>query len=113
MNIDELKKEAERLGYELVKKPDENYNKGIVSEPVDLTYVELEEKVITVPSRREELLFSAVEHELSKRTQERLSENARHIVVAKFVTDYDFNNSAIAHKSAAGWADLLVERLFT
>ena len=59
----------------------------------------------TKPTKQQEILFSAINRELAKRTS--ISDDARHIIVARFVDNYDFSNSAAAHKSASGWAQYL------
>ena len=57
------------------------------------------------------MLFSIVNRELKKRTSDSLSDAARAIIVADFVKNYDFNNSALAHKSAGGWAQMIASEL--
>ena len=59
-----------------------------------------------LPSKQQELLFSAIDREMAKRTN--ISESARHIIVARFVDSYDFSNTAANHKSAGGWAQYLI-----
>ena len=66
---------------------------------------------IAKPTKQQILLFKAVNRELEKRTKDSLSDEARYIIVSRFVSDYDFSNSALAHKSAGGWADMLVSEL--
>ena len=58
------------------------------------------------PSKQQELLFSAIDREMAKRTN--ISESARQIIVARFVDSYDFSNTAANHKSAGGWAQYLI-----
>ena len=59
-----------------------------------------------MPSKQQELLFSAIDREMAKRTN--ISESARHIIVARFVDSYDFSNTAANHISAGGWAQYLI-----
>ncbi len=66
---------------------------------------------ITKPSKQQILLFKAVNREMEKRTKETLSDEERCMIVSKFVDGYDFSNSALAHKSAGGWADMLISEL--
>ena len=66
---------------------------------------------ITKPSKQQILLFKAVNRELKKRTQDSMSDEARYIIVSNFVSNYDFSNSALAHKSAGGWADMLISEM--
>lgn len=65
----------------------------------------------TKPTKEQQLLFSAVNRELKKRSEGRLSDEARYMLVSNFVSNYDFTNSALAHKSAGGWADMLLSEL--
>ena len=66
---------------------------------------------ITKPSKQQILLFKAVNRELEKRTKDTLTDEARYLIVSKFVNEYDFSNTALAHKSAGGWADMLISEL--
>ena len=66
---------------------------------------------IAMPSKQQILLFKAVNRELEKRTKGSLSDEARYIIVSNFVSNYDFTNSALAHKSASGWADMLISEM--
>ena len=53
-----------------------------------------------LPSKQQELLFSAIDREMAKSTN--ISESAR------FVDSYDFSNTAANYKSASGWAQYLI-----
>ena len=68
-------------------------------------------RTISKPTREQEMLFSVINRELKKRTSESLSDNARALIVADFVRSYDFSNSAIAHKSAGGWAQMIASEI--
>lgn len=66
---------------------------------------------ITIPSEQQILLFKAVNREMEKRTKDSMCDEARYMIVSNFVNNYDFSNSALAHKSAGGWADMLISEL--
>ena len=55
-------------------------------------------------------LYEEVNDELKVRVPE-LSEAERAIIVARFVDRFDFDNTASAHKSAGGIADMLISEL--
>lgn len=55
-------------------------------------------------------LYEEVNEELKSRIPE-LSEAERAIIVARFVDRFDFDNTASAHKSAGGIADMLISEL--
>jgi hypothetical protein len=65
---------------------------------------------ITMPTREQEMLFSAVDEELKARTDDSISEDKRKMIVAQFVAGYDFSNTAIAHKSASSWARMIIDK---
>ena len=67
--------------------------------------------IIRRPSKRERLLYQAIERELNKRAGDSLSDTERHIIVANFISNYDFTNPALSHKSAGGWADMILSEL--
>ncbi len=71
----------------------------------------MEDVMIRIPDRQEVLLFRALERELKKRATDILSDEQRYMIVADFVSKYDFSNSALAHKSASGWADMILSEL--
>ncbi len=66
---------------------------------------------ITKPSKQQIMLFKAVNRELEKRTKDSLTNEDRYIIVSNFVSNYDFSNTALAHKSAGGWADMLISEI--
>lgn len=63
------------------------------------------------PTEEQLLMFMAVNRELKKRTRDVLTDDERALIVASFVENYDFTNSALSHKSASGWANYLVATL--
>lgn len=75
----------------------------------------LERDTIGCPRRRptenQMVLFNAVRRELIKRANGRLSEDECAFIAANFANKYDFNNSALGHKSAGSWAKILLEEL--
>ena len=56
------------------------------------------------------VLFQTIEEEIKKRKPS-LSDEERYIIVAKFVNGFDFTNSALQHKSAGAWADMIISEL--
>jgi hypothetical protein len=67
--------------------------------------------LITRPSKQQVLLFKAVNRELKMRAGDALSDEERFIIVSNFVSSYDFSNTALGHKSAGGWADMIISEL--
>ena len=61
------------------------------------------------PTKQQILLFQAIDEELKKKSS--LSDTVRYIIVSRFVDNYDFSNSAIQHKSASGWADMILSEI--
>lgn len=66
---------------------------------------------ITRPSKQQTLLFRAIDRELQRRSGELLSNEERYIIVSNVVSNYDFSNTALGHKSAGGWADMIMSEL--
>lgn len=66
---------------------------------------------IAKPTTEQILLYKAVNRELEKRTKDSLSDEERNIIVSRFVDSYDFSNVALQHKSASGWAKMLISEI--
>ena len=66
---------------------------------------------VNKPTEEQRLMYASVLRELKKRSNGTLSVEEIALIVANFVNNYDFSNPAIAHKSAGGWAKLLVRSL--
>ena len=63
------------------------------------------------PTDEQILLYKAVNRELKKLANDTLSEEARSIIVSRFVDNFDFDNAALQHKSAGGWAQMIMSEL--
>ena len=63
------------------------------------------------PSKEQILLFEAIYKELRSRAKDKLTDTERALVVSEFVQNYDFDNSALMHKSSSGWAELILKDL--
>ncbi len=63
----------------------------------------------SLPTNEQILLFNSIDEELKLRSD--LSESQRHLIAADFVLNYDFSNTALAHKSAGGWAQMILSEL--
>ena len=57
---------------------------------------------MTLPNKNQKLLFQALDEEIIRKYPE-VDDISRHIIVARFGDTFDFGNTAIQHKSAAGW----------
>ena len=68
-------------------------------------------RTIKRPSEEQCILFEAIDRELKKKAGNILSDTERVLMAAEFVQNYDFANSALAHKSAGGWANLILSEL--
>lgn len=65
------------------------------------------------PTQEQTLLYSAVRREFARLSETRYSEEFIDLVVSNFVWQYDFKNTALAHKSPGGWAQMLLLELGT
>ena len=63
----------------------------------------------SLPTNEQILLFNSIDEELKLRSD--LSESQIHLIAADFVLNYDFSNTALAHKSAGGWAQMILSEL--
>ena len=65
----------------------------------------------TKPNNDQIVLFHAVERELKERSDGILTDAECTFIAANFANNYDFSNPAISHKSAGGWAKLLLSQI--
>ncbi len=61
------------------------------------------------PTKEQTMLFDAIDEEMKQCSS--LSTAERSMIVSDFVMKFDFSNSAAQHKSAKGWADMLLYSL--
>ena len=63
----------------------------------------------SIPNKDKVLLFNALNEELKRRGS--LEETTRYILAARFVDGFDFDNTAMQHKSVGGWANMILEEI--
>ena len=63
------------------------------------------------PNEDQLILFGAINRELKKRANGILNDDECTFIAANFAKNYDFNNSALSHKSAGSWAKLLLSKI--
>lgn len=67
--------------------------------------------VVEKPTRTKALTYGAINRELKKQANGRLSDDECDMITAGFVNSMDFSNAAQMHRSAESWAEIILHSL--
>ena len=66
---------------------------------------------LIIPDENQLIMFRAINRELQKRAEGKLTADECTFIAACFAKNFDYSNSAIGHKSAGSWAKMLLSKL--